>query len=203
MNLPEGMTDSLLRAGLDSIVFSIDGFSAKTQESIRKMSSLEKIISNIDYFITQREVLKARTSISIRFTQQDENKAEWPDFLNFWKGLLNAKYNDSVCCYDIHNAGSSVKTQGSEAGSKKAIKCSVVYKRMIIFSDGEIGLCCGDQFGHYNIGNILNKDPIALYNHPIFKEYRQGMDEGRIFDLELCRDCTVMFSINNKKQIFV
>lgn len=81
------------------------------------------------------------------------------------------------------------------------VKCDEVFNRMIIFSNGTIGLCCGDQFGYYQTGSILENDPVELYNHSIFKLYRAGMNAGNIFELELCKSCIVMYPIMNRKNI--
>jgi sulfatase maturation enzyme AslB (radical SAM superfamily) len=193
MLLTKVMTDNLLNSGIDVLICSIDGYTAKTQKKIRKNSDLKKIIKNIDYFIKRRD----QSKIIIRFTRQDLNKQEWPDFFDFWSKKL--KRNDLVLCYDVHNAGRNIEIDRNRL--KKKIKCSEVYKRMIIFSDGSIGLCCGDQFGHYDIGNILNSDPVKLYNSSLFRHYRKEMDKGNILNLELCRDCMVAYSINNSEHI--
>jgi sulfatase maturation enzyme AslB (radical SAM superfamily) len=193
MLLNKTMTDNLLHAGLDVLICSIDGYTDKTQKTIRKESDLKKIIKNIDYFIKQRK----ETKIIIRFTRQELNKQEWPEFFDFWSKKL--RKNDLVLCYDVHNAGRNIEIDQSKL--KKKVKCSEVYKRLIIFSDGSIGLCCGDQFGYYDIGNILNNNPVELYNHHVFQHYREEMDKGNIAKLDLCRDCMVAYSINNSEQI--
>jgi radical SAM protein with 4Fe4S-binding SPASM domain len=199
MALDQELSTNLLNSGLDVIIFSIDGFSNKVQESIRIGSNLDKIVKNIEVFIEQREKLKAKTKIIIRFTEQEINKNEWDDFVIFWKKKL--RNNDAIFNYGLHNVGHIVENKIDEV--IKITKCSEVYNRMIIFSDGKVGLCCADQFGHYNIGNILNDDPIDLYNHELFKHYRNEMDKGNILNLELCKDCTVMYSIHNSKHIFI
>lgn len=199
MNLDHYKTTQLLNAGIDTIVFSIDAFNAKTHDSIRDGLSLKRIIKNIDFLLHERERKKKIVKIIIRFTRQEKNAAEWPEFLKFWMEKLSKKHGDAVYCYDVHNAGYNL--EGTEIIPEN-IKCSEVYNRMIIFSNGEIGLCCGDQFGHLKIGNILTDDPVELYNHAIFQEYRGAMDSGNISSLELCRKCTVPISILNSKHIF-
>lgn len=191
MLLTKVTADRLINAGLDVLICSIDGFHSSTHEEIRSNSNLNRIIRNIEYFIKERD----HTKIIIRFTRQHLNYLEWSSFRNFWKSKL--RKGDLVLKYDVHNAGRNIKVSKQDFISK----CSEVYKRLIIFSDGSVGLCCGDQFGHYEIGNILYSDPVELYNTPIFQHYRKEMNKGNISRLYLCKDCTVAQSIKNSEHV--
>ena len=199
MALNTKLSIKLLNSELDVLILSIDGFSKEAQESIRVGSNLDTIIKNVFEFIEQREKLNSKTRIIIRFTKQEKNEKEWEAFLNFWS--IKLKKGDAIFRYDIHNAGHVVENKVDKSITN--LKCSEVYNRMIIFSDGNVGLCCADQFGHYNIGNILEKNPIELYNHPLFIQYREEMDKGNILNLELCKDCTVMYSTLNSKHVHI
>ena len=69
----------------------------------------------------------------------------------------------------------------------------------MIGSDGSICFCCGDQFEHYNIGNVLDDDPIKLYNSKYYIHYRESMRKGEILNLELCKNCSVPYSIATRE----
>ena len=80
------------------------------------------------------------------------------------------------------------------------MKCYQLYDRLTILSDGSLGLCCGDQLGKYKIGSVLNEDPVVLYNHSeIFSKYREKIENGKISELELCRGCSVPYSVSTKE----
>jgi hypothetical protein len=81
------------------------------------------------------------------------------------------------------------------------VKCKEVYDRIIIFLNGRIGLCCGDQFDKSENGNIFENDPIILYNKGNFSHYRNVMDKGNILKLELCSKCSVAYSLSMKKKL--
>ncbi len=202
--LTEKISECLLKVGLDSLIVSIDGYTDEIQKSIRKGSNLNKIIKNIDDFIYIREQSKLKTRIIVRFTKQFLNQNEWGDFYNFWKNRLNVKYLDSIFCYHVHNFGGNNSYLREDDIVKHNIlnnfKCDQLYDRLTIFSDGSLGLCCGDQIGKNKIGNVLNKDPVILYNESqIFKEYRKKIETGKISELELCRQCSVPYSIATKE----
>jgi len=197
--LEKELSIELINAGLDVFIFSIDGFSKEIYESIRVGSNLDKVVYNIDNLIEQREKLNPKVKIIIRFTKQEMNEHEWESFLNFWSTKL--KKGDAVFRYDIHNVGHVVENDVNI--NLKNLKCPEIYKRMIIFSDGNVGLCCADQFGHYDIGNIIDTDPVELYNNKLFTHYREEMNKGNIFDLELCKNCTVAYSTAESKHEFL
>ena len=62
---------------------------------------------------------------------------------------------------------------------------------MVIYTNGNVGLCCIDANGFYDIGNVIDNDPIEIYNSQIFKHHRNLMKEGKISELEHCRNCTI------------
>lgn len=197
LTLDEKMSRQLLDAGLDTLIISIDGFTSKVHEAIRLGSNLTKVVSNLEQFILLRNTGDYKTKIIIRFNKQELNQHEENDFCNFWKTKINKDRNDAVIVYNIHNVGGwgLDKLDNEMLNKMKGLKCPEIYERCMIGSDGSIVFCCGDQFGFYNIGNIFEDGLIQLYNSPRYVEYREAMNQGRILDLELCKNCSVAYSI--------
>lgn len=204
--LSEKRSEKLLEAKLDSLIISIDGFTSKTQEAIRIGSNLNEIISNVEHFIAlRREKNKAKTRIIIRFSRQELNKHEENDFYNFWKSRIESSYNDSFLFYDVHNFGGNALNFNDTLSDNllnriRKLKCPVINERLMINSDGSVCFCCGDQFGHYDIGNVLDNDPIKLYNSKYYIHYRESMRKGEILNLELCKNCSIPHSIATKEK---
>lgn len=74
---------------------------------------------------------------------------------------------------------------------------------MIIFLNGEVALCCGDEKAVHNLGNIFIDSPADIYNGPIFSEYRQLMSEGRLTDIDYCKNCQIILSRMEKQYLDV
>jgi hypothetical protein len=53
--------------------------------------------------------------------------------------------------------------------------CQDVFERMIIYSNGNVALCCADDNGFFKLGNVIDSDPIRIYNNEIFTNYREKM----------------------------
>jgi radical SAM protein with 4Fe4S-binding SPASM domain len=200
--LTKDMSKNLLNAKLDTILISIDGFTKKTQESIRVGSNLNEIISNIECFIELRKNSKSKTRIVISFTKQELNKHEKIDFFNFWKKKLKDIYNDSIFFYEAHNCRDLVFVNNDKhLESLKynvTLNCTDINKHLTILANGSVVLCCADLFDHFNIGNAINNDPIELFNSKYFHQYRKAMHDGEILKLELCKKCTVPYSLATK-----
>jgi radical SAM protein with 4Fe4S-binding SPASM domain len=194
--LNEKISISLIKAGLDTIICSIDGLTKKTHESIRIGTNFENIILNVKNFIKIRNDLHLSTKIIIRFIYQNANKHEWEEFKKYWLSLLNRDLGDDVIKVDVHNYGGNL-----ENFDKFSIKSSIpiqnrtcknIFERIIILSTGNIIFCCGDIGQFPKIGNVFNDDPIEVYNNELYTKYRKYMIEGKILELENCKNCTII-----------
>jgi len=194
--LTEKMSLSLIKVGLDTLICSIDGFTKETQELLKGGTEFEEIISNVKRFINIRNELsksdsKVRTKILVRFIYQNDNKHEWNDFYNHWTSFLNKDFGDDVIKFNIHNCGNILKDYKSvNTLSNIQNTCSDIFDRFIILSNGDIAFCCGGHALPY-LGNIFHDDPIEIYNNQMFTHYRKEMNEGKIKELEYCKDCTI------------
>ncbi len=194
--LDERISRDLMDAGLDTILCGIDGINKHTHEAIRIGTNFEEIVSNVKNFIKIRDESGGKTRVVIRFIRQESNKEEWPLFLDYWLNQLNNKLGDDVITFDIHNCAGDVEgyeemdlNKDLELGSTYV--CEELFIRIVILSDGEIALCNADVNGFCNLGNALDSDPIEIFNNETFNYYRKMMDEGRILELEHCKDCTI------------
>lgn len=208
--LTEEVSRKLLDAKLDTLLVSIDGFTSRVQGVIRIGSRLDEIVANVECFIALREVKNSKTRILIRFTRQELNKHEEDDFYRFWKSRIKRESGDTISFYNVHNIGGHLLIKTGLTNNKlsddlldeikrRKLRCSEIYERLLINSDGSISFCCGDQFGQYQIGNIFDDDPIKLYNSPYYVSYREAIDRGEMSSLELCKKCTVAYTIVTKE----
>lgn len=192
--LSEQKSYDLINAGLDTLICSIDGITQQTHESIRRKTNFNEIVSNVKNFLKIRKLISGGGKIIIRFIRQELNKDEWPAFLEFWSLHLDKSCGDQVVRFDIHNwsrePDNDYHTVDINRGLQNYI-CTDLFERLLVYANGEVGLCCADENGFFKLGNVIDSDPIEIYNNAIFTYYRTMMQEGKIFDLEHCRTCTV------------
>ena len=201
--LDEYKSHELIEAGLDTIICSIDGINKHTHESIRIGTNFEEIVSNVKKFIKLRNK-SGKTRIMVRFIRQEINKEEWPLFFDYWSKQLDKDFGDEVVKFDVHNWGDKLDDYTSLDLNKSIgvddFICQDIFERIIIYSNGDVALCCADDNGFYNLGNVIESDPIRIYNNRIFNYYRKMMLEGRILELKHCKTCTIPRSRALKKE---
>jgi len=198
--LNEEISTKLLEAGLNTIIFSIDGIKKETHESIRIGTDFDTVVANSKRFIKLRDEMDYKTKIMPRFIIQETNKAEYPLFKETWSKLLNTEKGDQILKFDVHNWAASVKDyENKDINVDKELggyKCMWVFERIFINSLGNVVLPCIDAHcdeddGEFNYGNALIEDPIAIYNSEMMDNYRRKMMDGKILDLDYCCTCTI------------
>jgi MoaA/NifB/PqqE/SkfB family radical SAM enzyme len=105
--LDEHKSQELIKAGLDTIICSIDGINKHTREALRVGTDFEKIVSNVKNFIKIRNE-PGETRVMARFIRQESNKQEWPLFFDYWSKQLNKDCGDEVVKFDVHKWGGKV-----------------------------------------------------------------------------------------------
>ena len=80
--LTEKKSIDLLKAGLDEIRFSIDGYTKETFENVRKGSKFEKVINNCLNFIKLRDKFefKLKSKLDLENKKNQHELEQWRDF---------------------------------------------------------------------------------------------------------------------------
>ena len=195
---------ALLDAGLDTIICSIDGFTKATHESIRVGTHFFEVVGNVLQYIHERDDRRQKSKVIVRFIRMKQNEHEWDKFKAWWTARLNKKRGDAVISFDVVDCDGKIADFGEKdvlQGVEVPSRCDMLYERMIILSTGEAVLCCADDEGKFNMGNVLKKDPIEIFNNETFTHYRKMIKEGRINELEICRTCTIPRSQARKDKV--
>ncbi len=199
--LNESMSEDLIKAGLDTIICSVDGINKETHESIRIGTNFEEVVNNIKNFVKIRNKL-GKTRVLVRFIMQEKNKKEWSIFFDYWSDVLEKSFGDDVIKFDLHNCAEKVDNYETMDPNKDVyfdnFICESLYDRIIIFSNGDLAFCDGDDNGFFKLGNVIDEDPIRIYNNNIFSHYRKLMTDGKIRELDHCKNCTIPRSRNLK-----
>lgn len=195
--LSKEKSKSLLDSGLEALICSIDGVKAETHEKIRLGARFDDITENILNFIKFRKEHQSRTRLIIRFTAQQMNIDEWPDFKELWLSRLDSSYKDIVFFMRVHSWGKGNEGfQSQDMFKDQALYlCHDFLTKQYIFADGSAAFCCADCNGVFkDLGNAALEDPIEIYNKAIFRKYRDYMRQGRIRELDLCKECSIPMS---------
>ena len=110
MALTPSNTEKVFEAGLSTLVISLDGLTAETQDRIRLGSEINKLLPKIHNAIKLRDSRFKNVSIILRFTRQAINSHETETYVNYWREHLKLATTgrDQILIYDMHSHGNLV-----------------------------------------------------------------------------------------------
>ena len=168
----------LLKSGIDTIIFSIDGAKKETHEGIRVGTDFDRVVRNCVDTIRLRDECGLRTRFVIRFIRQERNYDEWDAFKLFWLSVISPQKRDFITVYDAHSWGGKVATKfdilkGHLANPEiEAMPCHHL-NNLIILSDGSVPLCSEDWLDSpFRLGNVRDGSPIDIFNCEKFNRIR-------------------------------
>lgn len=78
--------------------------------------------------------------------------------------------------------------------------CIYPYTDLVIFPDGEVGMCCNDCFEETHFGNVRDNSLVEVWNNEKFTDLRNKMRNGRDSYL-FCKECDVVDAGGREKLI--
>lgn len=194
-------TKELVQAGLDRIIFSVDGHSSETYEKIRVGGNYRRIMTNIHNLLQEKSRRKAiRPFVRIQMVVGEDNQHEVPPFVEYWKRL-----GVQVALIDRQNRQKSLTRNGREG--VPPVHCKQPWQRLTISWEGRVFPCCADWFESspllWRISPEEKREEIqkglerAWKQGVILNQVRAALWSGELED-SLCSRCP--FVINGKKK---
>ncbi|MBW1840942.1 MAG: radical SAM protein [Deltaproteobacteria bacterium] len=178
----------LLDAGLDQIIFAIDGITQETYEKYRQGGGLDKVIRNLEQFCSLKHQGGYRTRIVFQFIPMGGNEHEIPDLPAFGYGLgadiVRLKFSTSVSrstAFRVENT-----SYPASAASKEKFLCPMGLDVLYIDPNGYAYPCCYAE-GNQNlmIGNALKEDVNRIWNSPTMRDIKRSFSEQSGF-IDFC-----------------
>ncbi len=183
MYLTPEWADPILKAGVDLVVFGIDGFEAETFESIRVGAKRDVVYANAEHILERRDALKLDTEIQIQFIFMEENTTEFEPFRDHW-----LKRGAVVKARRQLSWGGQFET-ALDIAKDNRIPCPWAITMMHVFWDGRVPRCPGDTEGDECAGNVWQNSLVELWAE--LGKYRSLHLAHQYDDLpERCQTCT-------------
>jgi len=195
--LSRGLVTQLYKAGLDTIIFSIDGVQKETHEAIRINTKFERVVDNAKKAIALRDDGSYATRFVFRFIRQESNLAEWEAYREYWGSLISKEKGDKIIGYDMHTWGGEVNLQDSSKLQKipEAVPCHHLFDRLIVLWDGTVAMCCADMHNaDYAYGNVRDASPLEVFNARSAQKNRTIHSTGKRLSMKICAECTILES---------
>ena len=177
----------LVAAGLDRIIFSMDGASAETVETIRVGINYARTVDNIKMFHRLRkESGGVKPFIRLQMVRMKKNAHEVDQFIEQWKDIA-----DDIRISDVTNRG-----QGGQLGVGDQIvagraRCPQPWQRMVVSSNGEVVPCCADWRKDWVIGDAKTQSLKEIWRGPKMEQMRQIQRDLKLDDHAPCSKCFV------------
>lgn len=191
--LNKKLSRNLIEAGLDRIIISIDGHSAKTYESIRVGGNYELLLKNVHAFLQEKKLHKTSFPIvRVQMCVGKENLHEREDFIRYW-----LSYGVQVGIMDRQDR---LKNQDKKLRVSVLKRCKQPWQRMTISWEGKVFPCCADYYERsplwkiekdMSVEEVRNGLQSLWKENVILNKIRKDIQAGNIENI-LCLHCPSM-----------
>ncbi len=183
MLLEKEITDMLLSMRMfHSISFSVDGLTKETLEKIRIGIDYEKLMLNIDYFLTQYRKKPHPVRVTVNFVKMEENMHEFDAFVKHWldRGI---SVTASYCTDEI---GIPKKMDWFP---EERLPCYSLESFAVVLTNGDVVPCCNDHFYELVMGNLHEKSLREIWEGEAYQELRKAHKNTFEKIPEVCKRC--------------
>lgn len=189
MLLTQELSENLINAGLDTIYFSVDGTDKTSYEAIRLGLNYETVVENIRRFFFVKQKLKSDIRVIMQMLTQDDSEETVKRFKNIWKDFPCEFYIKRMHSY--LDGGHSSLTKKIDNLQLKI--CTDPFNVLVIYSNGNVGLCCWDYNNEYSLGNIYDGDLLDIYNNEKANHLRKCIFNYHGHQIVPCNRCARIF----------
>jgi radical SAM protein with 4Fe4S-binding SPASM domain len=191
----EKRINDLIDAGIDRVIFSMDGATKETYETIRVDASFDKLMKNITLFHKLREQKgRTRPFIRIQMVRMRDNRDEVQKFIDMWKGIA-----DDIAVKDVTDRGQGGHLSVGDQITIGRRRCNQPWQRMIVARDGKVFPCCSDWDRTYEIGDATEDKLADIWKGKPMEDLRNINREKRLNETDPCKNCFVVTSYEWRK----
>jgi len=183
----------ILHSKATIVGLSLDGATKKTYERMRRSSSFEKVVENIEYLLREKKSLgQEYPFLAIQIIKTKITIKEIEDFRTRWSKTIR----------NIPGSAIFTKPYTDWAGQinepllwekKKGIflyrPCGSLWNTLVIYADGSVSVCCYDVNGRLKIGNAMEQNLKEIWHSPTLERLRNILSSGGASNIEMCRNC--------------
>ena len=193
--LNSGLSESLIRAGLNFISFSVDGYTKETYEKNRINAKYDSTMENISGFLKVKKQLGLKTPFTVvqvmefdESLSKEEFQSQKTQFIKKFDGLDL----DKLTIRTPHNWGGLLEIDGLrkiDRKKDKLIPCTFPWYSITVFYNGMAYLCPQDFEGEIPLGNLNKVSLKEIFNNDIIRAVRNRFKNKDVKDLSPCNNC--------------
>jgi Predicted Fe-S oxidoreductases len=193
--LNSGLSESLIRAGLNFISFSVDGYTKETYEKNRINAKYDSTMENISGFLKVKKQLGLKTPFTVvqvmefdESLSKEEFQSQKTQFIKKFDGLGL----DKLTIRTPHNWGGLLEIDGLrkiDRKKDKLIPCTFPWYSITVFYNGMAYLCPQDFEGEIPLGDLNKVSLKEIFNNDIIRAVRNRFKNKDVKDLSPCNNC--------------
>lgn len=201
----EGYVESVLRAGLSTLILAVDSLSPASYELYRRNGRLDQAMEGIRKVIALKRRTGARTLLNLRMVVMRQNEHEVPPLRRLARQLgvdrftvktLNPSCGSTSMDGDLVPRRRAHQRYAYVPGTLQRIRipvdCQRVWWMANIFSNGDVVPCCYDYNAANRLGNVFETPLSRLWTAAEYRALRERVSTQRDA-IPVCRDCGINF----------
>lgn len=189
MLLNEDKAKELIDSKIDKVFFSVDGATRKSYEKLRLGLDYETVVKNLQYFLNLKKQTKSKIHTVMQMLVYKENRHEVSMYNELWKDLA-----DEIFIKEMHNYLDAGMSQLTTQKSKEQLRiCTDPYDMMVVYCNGEVGICCWDYDNFAKVGDVRNSSIVEVFNNSHYENIRTKMKNFEANGLNPCNRCLRVF----------
>ena len=187
--LDEEKAEKLIRSGIDTVTFSLDGLQPEIQEKRRVGTSLSTVVKNIDFllYLIKKNSFSGKKPRTIIYTIRNSSMDKaWKPIVQKYKGIV-----DSIAVINQNNwGGRIINTEKEQNLTAFRIPCPLIFSTMPINVEGKVNLCCLDYADKEIMGDIHEASIYDIWNGKM-ERYRLLHIRNQSELIPFCKECSL------------
>jgi radical SAM protein with 4Fe4S-binding SPASM domain len=198
---------SMIDAGLDKLIVSLDGTDQETYSTYRKGGTFSQVTDGIREIISQRKnTAQSKPKVILQFLVLKSNEHQMEDIRKLGKTLGADRVElKSAQFYQFENGNPLMPVDGNSRRyilkkdhsgkqvyiprNKMPNHCFRMWSSCVITWDGWVVPCCFDKDAKYRMGNIREESFDKIWQGTKYGEFRKKILHDRK-SIDICNNCT-------------
>ncbi len=191
--LDENLAGGLIQAGLDRIIFSIDGIRKEVYEKIRIGADYDIVLANALRFIELAKTSPRAIRVEVHCILSDLTQPDRDEIERFWKNrahLIFLPYDDWGGLF-TGNEDDFGRPRTKANAPAKRYPCDYLWTTLNVSAEGRVLYCCHDYQQSSNLPTVKEQRLLDIWREGIARERNKHVN-GAIDSLPCSRCDTWM-----------
>ncbi len=198
--LTHELSDSLISAGVDELLISVEGLSGKKYKELCSADIVfEEFVDNIKYFNRH----KGNCRLFARILNDGMSDEDCRRFNRLFKPITDGVFVDNIIpLFTGVNYSSLVAdfAKDIEGNPKKSLNvCIQPFNSLFIHASGNVSACCTDYLERLVFGDVTDESMIDIWNGRKLNNFRVGQLQRKRKIQSRCKNCDYMNYVNQEE----